>query len=244
MNKSKIDEAQSVLKPVRDVLSRVPGARSLKRAVVRAFSSPEERVLLEAYDIGMTQQQLEIRTLATLVRELRPRCILEIGTSRGGTFYIWTRLAEDDATLISVDLPPAWTLDDPEEARKLALFNSFRLDRQSVHFVRRDSHLPETQNEVRSLLRGTPVDFLFIDGDHSYEGVKRDFLDYGPLVRPGGIIAFHDIVYHFAGLGGDVSRFWAEISQEHHGRALIADPQQDGFGIGVIRVHENTAFHD
>jgi hypothetical protein len=34
---------------------------------------------------------------------------------------------------------------------------------------------------------------LFIDGDHTYEGVRRDFEMYSPLVRKGGIIAFHDI---------------------------------------------------
>jgi len=37
-------------------------------------------------------------------------------------------------------------------------------------------------------------DFLFIDGDHTYEGVEGDFEMYSPLVRRGGIIAFHDIV--------------------------------------------------
>ena len=37
------------------------------------------------------------------------------------------------------------------------------------------------------------VDFLFIDGDHSLEGVKLDDEQYGQLVRSGGIIAFHDV---------------------------------------------------
>jgi hypothetical protein len=33
---------------------------------------------------------------------------------------------------------------------------------------------------------------LFIDGDHRYEGVRRDFEMYSPLVGAGGLIAFHD----------------------------------------------------
>ena len=126
---------------------------------VRALASPEERMLTEAYDIGMTQRGSEIRSLATLVRELRPERVLEIGTSRGGTFYLWTRLAGDEATLISVDLPPSWALDDPEEALKRDLFQSFQRGRQALHFVRRDSHLAETQNEVLAILAGTPLDF-------------------------------------------------------------------------------------
>ena len=97
MNHSKVSEGQRLLKPVRAALARVPGARRIKRALVRALASPEERLLLEAYNIGMTQQQSEIRSLATLVRELRPERVLEIGTSGGGSFYLWTRLAGDEA---------------------------------------------------------------------------------------------------------------------------------------------------
>ena len=234
MNHSIVGETQRLLKLAREPLARVPGARRLKRALSRVLASPEDRILLEAYDIGMTQQRSEIRSLATLVRELRPQRVLEIGTSGGGTFYLWTRLAGDEATLISVDLPPSWALDDPKEALKRALFQSFQRGRQALHFVRRDSHLAETQNEVLAILAGTPLDFLFIDGDHSYEGVRRDFLDYGPMVRPGGLVAFHDILPHSEGLGGEVPRFWAEIRKG--GIELVEDRQQDGFGIGVIRV--------
>lgn len=37
-----------------------------------------------------------------------------------------------------------------------------------------------------------PYDFLFIDAGHGFDDVLRDHLDYGPLVKSGGIIAFHD----------------------------------------------------
>jgi predicted O-methyltransferase YrrM len=37
-----------------------------------------------------------------------------------------------------------------------------------------------------------PIDILFIDGDHSYEGVKFDFDHFGPQVRVGGLILLHD----------------------------------------------------
>jgi predicted O-methyltransferase YrrM len=35
-------------------------------------------------------------------------------------------------------------------------------------------------------------DFALIDGDHSGEGVRRDFEIYGPLIRPGGLVLFDD----------------------------------------------------
>jgi hypothetical protein len=33
---------------------------------------------------------------------------------------------------------------------------------------------------------------IFIDGDHTYEGVKRDIELYFPLLKPNGLILFHD----------------------------------------------------
>jgi predicted O-methyltransferase YrrM len=39
--------------------------------------------------------------------------------------------------------------------------------------------------------RGT-IDFIFIDGDHSYAACKADILAWAPFVKRGGVIAFHD----------------------------------------------------
>jgi predicted O-methyltransferase YrrM len=36
------------------------------------------------------------------------------------------------------------------------------------------------------------IDMVFIDADHSYEAVRRDWADWTPKVRPGGIVAMHD----------------------------------------------------
>jgi predicted O-methyltransferase YrrM len=38
------------------------------------------------------------------------------------------------------------------------------------------------------------IDFLFLDGDHSEEGIQRDWEDWNRFVVPGGIVAFHDAV--------------------------------------------------
>lgn len=44
--------------------------------------------------------------------------------------------------------------------------------------------------DVRRALGGNQIDVLFIDGDHSKNGVMRDYSMYEPLVRPGGAIIF------------------------------------------------------
>ncbi len=83
---------------------------------------------------------------------------------------------------------------------------------------------------------GRPLDYLFIDGDHRYEGVKKDFEMYSPLVKKGGVIAVSDIVEGNEERAGGVPQFWREIKSGYRHQELIEDPEQGGHGIGVLYV--------
>ena len=207
-----------------------PAPRSLWSGL---FSPRWAFALKKACRLGLVQRQKEIRAVLSLVARRAPRRVLEIGTAHGGSFYLWTRAAASDALLISVDLPP-WEPDDPGEARKTHLLRSCGRTAQRVHLIRGDSHSGEVRDRVRSLLGADTIDFLFIDGDHSYEGVKQDWLDYAPLVGSGGLIALHDVHPHSKRWGGEVPEFWREIRARYRTTEIIADAAQDGFGIGVI----------
>lgn len=61
-----------------------------------------------------------------------------------------------------------------------------------------------------------PISLLWIDGDHSYEGAKRDFMLFSPFVVDGGIIAFHDATQ------GDLPRVIREC---------LVDPAYAGIGV-------------
>jgi hypothetical protein len=49
-----------------------------------------------------------------------------------------------------------------------------------------------TSNNAASLYEDGSIDFLMIDGDHSYEGVKQDIMNYLPKMKSGGLIAGDD----------------------------------------------------
>jgi predicted O-methyltransferase YrrM len=49
-----------------------------------------------------------------------------------------------------------------------------------------------------------PIQILHIDGDHCYEGCKRDFNIWSPLVEDGGIILMHDVLGNWKGSVGAV----------------------------------------
>lgn len=56
-----------------------------------------------------------------------------------------------------------------------------------IHFIERFSHQAAAQIEGI-------FDFIFIDGDHSLDGITQDWKDWSGRVPPGGIIALHDTV--------------------------------------------------
>ena len=59
---------------------------------------------------------------------------------------------------------------------------------------------------------------------------------YSPLVRKGGIIAFHDIVPGPPENVGGVPEFWNDIKNKYEHLEIVKDPNQGGYGIGVIFV--------
>lgn len=178
----------------------------------------------------IAQKTYEIKTLTEIVRGLYPLKILEIGTYQGGTLAHWCQAAAEGATLIGVDNRPA----DGIWARWMAA-NDLR-----YHHLQMDSHQAQTRRVVEELLDGEPLDFLFIDGDHTLEGVTQDFLLYGPLVRRGGVIAFHDILNPAPERNQDhirVSVLWKRIQRAGYvTRELIAHPDQTWGGIGVVYI--------
>jgi predicted O-methyltransferase YrrM len=89
---------------------------------------------------------------------------------------------------------------------------------------------------VQKILKENSLDFLFIDGDHSYEGVAKDFELYAPLVKKNGLIAFHDIVHGSPENVGGVPIFWKQLKEKHKYKEIVKDWNQGGYGIGVIYV--------
>lgn len=185
--------------------------------------------------IAPTQIRSEIRALLRLLETQPPRRVLEIGTARGGTLFLLSRVATDDASLASVDLPGG-EFGGGYDRIWIPLLKALPRGRQTLKLIRADSHDPRTHEETRRWLGGEPLDCLLIDGDHRFEGVRRDFLMYGPLVRPGGMIAIHDIVPGPEDRVGGVAKFWRVVKKTYQTRELVDDWGQGGWGIGVVEV--------
>ena len=188
------------------------------------------------------QNPEEIEALYKAVLELFPRRILEIGTARGGSLYLWIQAAAEGATIVSIDLPGG-KFGGAYPACRIPFYQSFARSGQTLKLLRKDSHKAETLAEVGRIFCDKPIDFLFIDGDHTYEGVKTDFQDYGPLVRPGGLIGLHDILPRPDLPEIQVDRFWTELRDKYDCEELIGrEGSGRKIGIGLIYVGDNGLF--
>lgn len=163
------------------------------------------------------QKPPELAGFLALVMELEPlKTVVEIGAFAGGTMWAWGQLG---ARVIGVDMPPPGFPDGPQ------------VNDMGMTVICGDSHTEATRDALLEALNGDLIDMLFIDGDHTYEGVKADYELYAPLVREGGIIGFHDIRAHYRQPYIEVKRFWDSLDGE---REEIVCPGEDWGGIGVL----------
>jgi len=134
-----------------------------------------------------------VLTLYEIVLESNAQLVLEIGVgSRAqSTRTILSALQEKkEGKLISID--------ENSGSRKIdgGVAGYWQL-------IVGDSHSQRVYDQVKD----KKFDVLFIDGDHTYEGVKQDFEMYAPLVKDRGFILMHDVM----NINEGVPKFWKEI---------------------------------
>ena len=165
-----------------------------------------------------------------LKRIVGRKLILEIGTARGGTLYPFLKNADNDAEIITIDLPNG-KFGGEKGMQDEQVMQSWKKNGQTLHVIRGDSTSQKVVGKITAHLQGRKFDFVFIDGDHTYSVVKSDYLTYREFTN--GIMVFHDIVEHKDNIDVGVKRFWDEITANEK-IEIIHDPAQGWAGIGII----------
>jgi predicted O-methyltransferase YrrM len=179
----------------------------------------------------------EFEALCAIVRRAMPKTILEIG-SRDGRSLI--RLAEAAMPtlerVLTIDLPGGSWGRVGSESNLMQCVRHLRARGIDVRTCLLSSRDPEAAEEIARL---GPIDFAFLDGDHTEAGVRADFDLVFPHMREGSIMAFHDIAgttekHRQNGLG--VPDFWrklrAQLDPPHNPSEIITEGKH--FGIGVL----------
>jgi len=167
------------------------------------------------------QHPHEFDDLLALYTALRPQRVLEIGSWHGGTLKQWIESATHDAVVVSID---TGTLDQWDAWAQAAGVQLIRLTGRS-----------QDQAIVEAARGYGPYDFAFIDGAHDEASVKADFENYRPMMAPGGVMAFHDILAHPRYPDNQVRRVWDEIvAAGYRTRELVENPAFSWGGYGLI----------
>lgn len=186
---------------------------------------------------GAVQKINELSSLISLLKRRNLDTIVEIGTQKGGTLYLWCKIAGQNATIISIDLPHG-PFGGGYKLRDLKRFRKYKRGRQKLYFLRKDSHKQTTKEGVIKILKGRKIDLLMVDGDHSYKGVKKDWQLYSPLVKQNGLIVFHDILYHPKFRECQVDNLWKEVKKNFKYIEFTDRKHDRGWGqwggIGII----------
>jgi predicted O-methyltransferase YrrM len=173
------------------------------------------------------QVESELRRFLELIKSEGVTSYLEVGVGRGDTFHEVVSSLPKGSRAVAVDLPASsWGFEDSRQQLQAVIDDLCA--NYDVRVIFGDSKAPEVIASAAG-----KYDCVFIDGDHSYEGVRSDYLNYGPMGR---IVAFHDISFeknHSEPWGGiDVKRFWNELKL---GRNTVELVERDGnMGIGVL----------
>jgi predicted O-methyltransferase YrrM len=146
---------------------------------------------------------LEMLLICGLVRERKPKRILEIGTYRGVTAYHMARNSDADCTIFTLDLPPDY---DPVSERKQSLeagYGEMKMHLLSRQLGREAFRGSDVEHKVTQVYSDSTklnfnsefqegFDFILVDASHDYSHVRSDSLNAFRILNPGGLILWHD----------------------------------------------------
>jgi predicted O-methyltransferase YrrM len=116
------------------------------------------------------------------------RVLAEIGVWHGVTTACLRAVMASDGVLYAIDPYPVGRLGFSMQ-RRIARAEVRRVPNGRVEWIRATG--AEAARTLAQSVIGK-LEFAFIDGDHSYEGLKKDWEEWAGLIAPGGVVGLHD----------------------------------------------------
>lgn len=181
------------------------------------------------------QVDSEMKSFLRLLRDEAVSSYLEIGVARGDTFHEVVSRLPHQSRAVAVDYPEKkWGLTNSRVYLTEVVTDLIERG-YSVKSFYGDSRDPEI---IEAVIENGPYDCVFIDGDHSYNGVKSDWENYGRFAR---IAVFHDIADSMRpnrkGELIEVPIFWEEIKKQYKHLEFIESGSNMGIGVVFTYAH-------
>jgi len=144
---------------------------------------------------------------------------LNIGVGKGGSFLIETYIQPLLKLSVAIDNSSYWGNEQKNTIRQNISFLQKNTNTKIVFFDGTSRKFFDEHPDEK-------FDIIFIDGDHSYDGVKFDFINSEKLLKKDGYLVFHDIASHQC---SGVNNLWNEIKKQN----CLEFIKSDKCGIGI-----------
>lgn len=144
-------------------------------------------------EMGWPQDHTSIKGLIPYISRLGENVVgIEVGTCRGESSYLVLESCKNVKTLNCID--PWLAYEDWAGSLDQETMDKFEsITRKNLEqFGDRANIIKDTAENVKDQFKDESVDFIFVDGDHSFEGAYNDIKNYYSKVRKGGIFSGHD----------------------------------------------------
>lgn len=189
-------------------------------------SNPEYFHAIATNGLKLQQVPEEYASLLLLLKEWGPKTYLELGVGNGGSFAMACFMMQE--TLSMADAVDCLAYRNLNIGQCEEEINSF-VQTVKDNFIDAEFHNKTTDEYFSSCTER--FDVIFIDADHSYEGVKKDFANAQKHINQGGLIIFHDIASQAC---PGIMRIWADI-KAYNQESCIEFIHSNTCGIGVLK---------
>lgn len=162
----------------------------------------------------------------SLVTLMKPRIFTELGSHNGASFFAACQAFQRNdlkGKTVAVDL---WQGDEHAGFYGETVYNKFQHILNALYFDVGES-LRMNFDDASDLFEENSIDLLHIDGLHTYEAVKNDYVTWKSKVSKNGVIIFHDTAVHERGFG--VWKLWDEIKGD-----AVSFNFKHTHGLGVL----------
>lgn len=180
---------------------------------------------------GMKLQQVpeEYAELLLVLKNYGSESYLALGVGNGGSFAMECFFMKETLKkAFEVDNLAYGSLIGQNEIEVLSFIENVRpfvSDKCNLRFYK------ETTDEYFShVVEDLKFDVIFIDADHSYEGVKKDYDNSLRHINDGGLIIFHDINSDAC---PGIKRIWADVKKNNKHWEFI---HSNTCGIGIVKI--------
>jgi hypothetical protein len=169
-----------------------------------------------------------------LIKALRPRRIVELGTHRGNSYCAFCQAISTLELETRASAVDTWQ-GDVHMSKEDGIYEELSTYHDS-RYSQFSNLLRMSFDEARGRFGEGTIDLLHIDGTHVYEAVRHDFESWLGALSPRGVVLFHDTTVKQSPFG--VWKLWQELASQYPSFEF-----HHSYGLGVLGVGPAQAPH-